>query len=84
MLTSEDHLAKSSEAWSTGQTSFSTTVPGVLRGGHYHRRKVERFLVLSGSTYFLRKMFTDEVFHFDVNGEEPIAIDMPNYVDSQY
>lgn len=62
----------------TGQTSFSTTVPGVLRGGHYHRRKVERFLVLSGEARIsLRKMFTDEVFHFDVNGEEPIAIDMP-------
>ena len=62
----------------TGQTSFSTTVPGVLRGGHYHRRKVERFLVLSGKARIsLRKMFTDEVRHFDVNGEEPIAIDMP-------
>ena len=62
----------------TGQTSFSTTVPGVLRGGHYHRRKVERFLVLSGKARIsLRKMFTDEVLHFDVNGNEPVAIDMP-------
>lgn len=62
----------------TGQTSFSTTVPGVLRGGHYHRRKVERFLVLSGKARIsLRKMFTDEVKHFDVDGEQPIAIDMP-------
>lgn len=62
----------------TGQTSFSTTVPGVLRGGHFHRRKVERFLVLSGNARIaLRKMFTEEVLHFDVNGDEPIAIDMP-------
>lgn len=62
----------------TGQTSFSTTVPGVLRGGHYHRRKIERFLVLSGKARIsLRKMFTNEVLHFDVNGEQPIAIDMP-------
>lgn len=62
----------------TGQTSFSTTVPGVLRGGHYHRRKVERFLVISGNARIsLRKMFTDEVLNFDVSGEEPIAIDMP-------
>ena len=62
----------------TGQTSFSTTVPGVLRGGHYHRRKVERFLVLSGKARIsLRKMFTDEILNFDVTGVEPIAIDMP-------
>lgn len=62
----------------TGQSSFSTTVPGVLRGGHYHRRKVERFLVLSGTARIsLRKMFSDEVLHFDVTGDEPVAIDMP-------
>lgn len=62
----------------TGQTSFSTTVPGVLRGGHYHRRKVERFLVLSGKARIsLRQMFTDEVLHFDVTGDGPVAIDMP-------
>ena len=62
----------------TGQTSFSTTVPGVLRGGHYHRRKVERFLVLSGKACIsLRQMFTEEVLHFDVTGDEPVAIDMP-------
>lgn len=62
----------------TGQTSFSTTVPGVLRGGHYHRRKVERFLVLSGKARIsLRQMFTNEVLNFDVTGDEPVAIDMP-------
>lgn len=62
----------------TGQSSFSTTVPGVLRGGHYHRRKVERFLVLSGTARIsLRKMFSDEAYHFDVTGDEPVAIDIP-------
>lgn len=62
----------------TGQSSFSTTVPGVLRGGHYHRRKVERFLVLAGEARIsMRRLFSDQTFHFDVNGNEPIAIDMP-------
>lgn len=62
----------------TGQSSFSTTVPGVLRGGHYHRRKVERFLVLSGKARVsMRKLFSDETLHFNVDGNEPIAIDMP-------
>lgn len=62
----------------TGQSSFSTTVPGVLRGGHYHRRKVERFLVLAGEARIsMRRLFSDKTIHFDVNGNEPIAIDMP-------
>ena len=60
------------------QSSFSTTVPGISRGDHYHRRKVERFTVLAGTaTISLRRLFTDEVFDFEVTGDEPVAIDMP-------
>lgn len=63
---------------SNGQTSFSTTLPNVTRGQHYHRRKIERFSVLSGTARIsMRKLFTDEVLSFDVNGDEPVAIDMP-------
>ena len=48
------------------------------RGDHFHRRKVERFTVLSGSaTIALRRLFTNEVFEFNVTGEEPVAVDMP-------
>lgn len=62
----------------TGQSSFSTTVAGVERGGHYHRRKVERFVVLSGKARIsLRKVFTNETVHLDVEGAQPRAIDMP-------
>lgn len=61
-----------------GQSSFSTTLPGISRGDHFHRRKIERFTVLSGSaTISLRKLFTDEVFEFAVTGDEPAAVDMP-------
>ncbi|GAB3616254.1 NAD-dependent epimerase/dehydratase family protein [Okibacterium endophyticum] len=61
-----------------GQSSFSTTVPGITRGDHFHRRKIERFTVLSGTaTIALRKIFTDEVFSFEVTGDEPVAVDMP-------
>ena len=51
-----------------GQTFISTTVPGVTRGEHYHLRKVERFVVVSGHAprIALRRMFTDEVV--DVRG----------------
>lgn len=62
----------------TGQSSFSTTAPGVTRGNHYHRRKIERFTVLAGEARIaLRKLFTDEVYEFSVSGREPMAIDMP-------
>lgn len=62
----------------TGQSSFSTTAPGVTRGDHFHRRKIERFTVLSGrGTISLRRLFASKVLDFPVNGEEPVAIDMP-------
>ncbi|MFF1571174.1 NAD-dependent epimerase/dehydratase family protein [Leifsonia sp. NPDC058292] len=61
-----------------GQSSFSTTVSGISRGDHYHRRKVERFTVLSGeATISLRRMFTAERVDLPVSGAEPASIDMP-------
>jgi len=61
-----------------GQSSFSTTIPGVTRGEHYHRRKIERFTVLQGRARIsLRRLHTDEVFSFEVSGDVPGAIDMP-------
>ena len=61
-----------------GQSSFSTTVPGITRGDHFHRRKIERFTVLAGQgTTELRRLFTHKVYKFEVTGDEPMAIDMP-------
>ncbi|MBB1054740.1 NAD-dependent epimerase/dehydratase family protein [Dietzia sp. B44] len=61
-----------------GQSSFSTTVPGITRGEHYHLSKIERFAVIQGTARIsLRKMFTDEVLDFHVTGNQPTAIDMP-------
>ncbi|MCG6568063.1 capsular biosynthesis protein [Tessaracoccus sp. ZS01] len=60
------------------QSSFSTTVPGVSRGDHYHRRKIERFTVLAGeATIEVRKLFTNQVLAFHVTGDVPVSIDMP-------
>lgn len=62
----------------TGQSSFSTTVPGVTRGDHFHRRKIERFTVLQGRARIsLRRLYSDEVISFEVSGDAPGAIDMP-------
>lgn len=63
---------------SAGQTFVSTTRPGITRGEHFHLRKIERFVVLHGQARIsLRRVLTDEVIDFDVDGREPVAIDMP-------
>lgn len=61
-----------------GQVSFSTTVPGITRGDHYHTRKIERFTVIKGKARIqLRRIGTDEVFNFYLDGKEPSYVDMP-------
>ncbi|ATA72668.1 epimerase [Capnocytophaga sp. H4358] len=61
-----------------GQCSFSTTVPGITRGNHYHTRKIERFAVIKGKALIqLRKIGTDEVLDFYLDGNEPAYVDMP-------
>lgn len=65
-------------AGTAGQSSYSTTVPGITRGNHYHTRKVERFAVISGkASVKLRKIDSDEVFEYILNGDEPAYVDMP-------
>ncbi|WP_149913383.1 polysaccharide biosynthesis C-terminal domain-containing protein [Sphingobacterium cavernae] len=61
-----------------GQCSFSTTVSGITRGNHYHTRKIERFAVIKGKALIqLRKVGTDEVLDFYLDGQEPSYVDMP-------
>jgi UDP-2-acetamido-2,6-beta-L-arabino-hexul-4-ose reductase len=61
-----------------GQVSFSTTVPGITRGNHYHTRKIERFAVIKGKALIqLRKIDTDEILEFYLDGSEPAYVDMP-------
>ena len=61
-----------------GQVSFSTTLPGIIRGNHYHTRKIERFAVVKGKAKIqLRKVGTNEVLDFYLDGSEPGYVDMP-------
>lgn len=63
---------------SGGQVSFSTTVPGITRGNHYHTRKAERFAVIKGKARIeLRKIGTTEILSFDLDGSQPSFVDMP-------
>ena len=62
----------------SGQFSFSTTVPGITRGNHFHTRKAERFAVIKGkATIQLRRIGTDEVISYLLDGKEPAYVDMP-------
>jgi UDP-2-acetamido-2,6-beta-L-arabino-hexul-4-ose reductase len=61
-----------------GQTSFSTTLPGITRGNHFHTRKIERFAVIKGKALIqLRRIGTDAVHDFYLDGEQPAYVDMP-------
>ena len=63
---------------SGGQISFSTTVPGITRGNHYHTRKSERFAVIKGQAKIeIRRIGTDLKHSFLLNGDRPSFVDMP-------
>ena len=62
----------------SGQTSFSVTLPNIVRGNHFHTRKIERFAVIKGEAEIcLRRVGSDEVIRFKLSGEEPAYVDMP-------
>jgi UDP-2-acetamido-2,6-beta-L-arabino-hexul-4-ose reductase len=61
-----------------GQVFFSTTKPGVIRGNHFHSRKVEWFCVVRGEAVIrLRRVGDDCVREFRVSGKEPQFISVP-------
>lgn len=63
---------------SGGQVSFSTTVPGITRGNHFHTRKAERFAVIKGKARIeLRRIGTDKILTFELDGAQPSFVDMP-------
>lgn len=63
---------------SSGQFSFSTTVPGITRGNHYHTRKAERFAVIRGKARIaLRRVDETDVIEYFLDGNKPAFVDMP-------
>jgi UDP-2-acetamido-2,6-beta-L-arabino-hexul-4-ose reductase len=61
-----------------GQAFLSTTKPGVTRGNHFHLRKLERFCVVKGSAVIrIRRLFSDQIHAFEVNGNTPVVVDIP-------
>lgn len=64
-----------------GQFSVNISKPGVTKGEHWHNTKWEFFIVVSGHGLIQqRKIGTDEVLYFEVNGDKIEAIHMlPGY-----
>jgi UDP-2-acetamido-2,6-beta-L-arabino-hexul-4-ose reductase len=61
-----------------GQNFYSVTKPGITRGNHFHIRKIERFCVISGKASIkIRKIGSDNVVEYMVEGQNPCTIDMP-------
>lgn len=54
-----------------GQFSFFTAYPGVVRGGHYHHTRNEKFMVIQGRARFgFRDLITDETYELFTDGSK--------------
>ena len=63
-----------------GQIFFSTTKPGIVRGNHFHTKRIERFCVLEGeASVKMRKIGTNEIIDYKIKGIDNKVIDMPVY-----
>lgn len=61
-----------------GQISVSMTKPGVTRGNHWHRTKVEKYLVVNGEAIIkFRKVGNEARFEYRVSGEKLQLVDIP-------
>ena len=64
-----------------GQVSINISKPGIIKGEHWHNSKWETFIVVSGHGLIqLRKEGTDEVWNYEVSGDNIQAVQMlPGY-----
>lgn len=64
-----------------GQFSVNISKPGITKGQHWHHSKWEFFIVVSGHGLIQqRKIGSDEIIEFEVNGEHMEAVHMlPGY-----
>ena len=67
-----------------GQISVNISKPGITKGQHWHNSKWEFFIVVSGHGLIQeRKIGTDEVMEFEVDGEHIQAVHiLPGYTHS--
>ena len=66
---------------SAGQHSYFTAYPNIVRGGHYHHSKVEKFLILKGKAEFIfRNITSNRVYKISANAREnKIVFSIPGW-----
>lgn len=61
-----------------GQVSINISKPGITKGNHWHHTKNEKFLVVNGQGVIrFRKIGSEEVIEYFVNGDKLEVIDIP-------
>lgn len=61
-----------------GQIFISTSLPGVIRGNHYHHTKVEKFCVIKGKANIkLRDILSNHIVSYVVTDENIQIVDIP-------
>ncbi|MBK5240803.1 capsular polysaccharide biosynthesis protein CapF [Clostridium sp.] len=61
-----------------GQVSVNVSKPGITKGNHWHHTKNEKFMVVSGvGVIRFRKIGTEEIIEYSVNGEKLEVVDIP-------
>lgn len=68
-------LVRTKEA---GQVSVSTTNPNIVRGGHYHNTKMERFIVIKGKAKIeFEHVIDHNKYEFEVSGDKLQYVTIP-------
>lgn len=63
------------------QIYFSTTKPGVIRGGHYHKKKVEWFSVVTGKALlYLECKNTKEQMEIVLEQNSPAVVKISPFI----
>lgn len=62
-----------------GQVFISKSKPGITRGDHWHKTKIEKFLVVEGTAEitFRNKINEQDVIRYNVSGNEMTVLDIP-------
>lgn len=81
LITKKDKRGKLIEIFKipkVGQVFYATSIPGAIRGDHYHTRKIETFCVIEGKGKIsMRNRESGEIKEYIVSGDEPEISEMP-------
>lgn len=62
----------------SGQISINILKPNITKGNHWHRTKIEKFLVVHGEGLIrFRKFDTNDIIEYRVSGEKLQVVDIP-------